>query len=259
MEKLVDSGTARRRHRRHHDRDLRPPLRRRALRRPGPARRDRAHRHALCRLGRRARHGEFPRLRHGAGAYRDRNLYRHNPQVTLMRTTADGEPRDRRTGSPSGSTAARARCASSSPRRASRRSTRPASRSTTRKPTPRCSTRSRRACAQTDKRRLDPPAAPHQRPGILRRAGRSTFARSQPERRHHMPRIDAQQDPRQSSTTWCAAACRSSAAAPAPAFRRNARRPAASTSSSSTIPAATAWPGAARRRGCSPTATPTRS
>ena len=48
------------------------------------------------------------------------------------------------------------------------------------------------------------------------------------------------------------AASRSSAAAPAPAFPRNARRPAASTSSSSTIPAATAWPGAARSPACMP-------
>ena len=67
MEKLVDSGPPGRRDRRHDDGDLRPPVRRRAFRRAGPARRDRAHRHPLCRLGRRARHGEFPRLRHGAG------------------------------------------------------------------------------------------------------------------------------------------------------------------------------------------------
>ena len=75
-----------------------------------------------------------------------------------------------------------------------------------------------------------------------------------------MPAIARADDPRPSfRDDGAPRPCRSSAAAPAPASRRNARRPAASTSSSSTIPAATAWPAAARRRACSPTATPTRS
>ena len=50
---------------------------------------DHPHADALCRLGRRARHGQFrsaatlcPR------AYKGRLLHVHNPQVTLMRTTA---------------------------------------------------------------------------------------------------------------------------------------------------------------------------
>jgi hypothetical protein len=58
---------------------------------------------------------------------------------------------------------------------------------------------------------------------------------------------------RQPSTTACAprspAASRSSAAVPAPGCRPSARRPAASTSSSSTTPAATGWPAAARSPG----------
>ena len=111
-------------------------------RRGGPPRRDRPHRAALCRLVRRARHGQFraasTRCPSATGAA---SCYRHNPQVTLMRTTPEenraiGEL-DRR----ASSTAARARCASSFPRAASRRSTRRASPFTIPRPTPRCSPR----------------------------------------------------------------------------------------------------------------------
>ena len=52
---------------------------------------------------RRARHGQFRRARTVPERYRGRNLYVHNPQVTLMRTTAGGErahrPLDRRASS----------------------------------------------------------------------------------------------------------------------------------------------------------------
>ena len=87
-------------------------------------------------------------------SYRDRNLYRHNPQVTLMRTTAEenrqmgewiaerlnrceGEvrfliPEKRRLGA----------------------STRRDSRSTILKPMPRCSTRWSAPCGRPDRRRL---------------------------------------------------------------------------------------------------------
>ena len=61
MEKLVDSGLVRRRDRRHHDRGVRPFDGRRVQRGRGPARRDRPHGRALCRLLRRARHGELRR------------------------------------------------------------------------------------------------------------------------------------------------------------------------------------------------------
>jgi uncharacterized protein (UPF0261 family) len=44
---------------------------------------------ALCRLGRGLRHGQFRRAGDGAGPLRERNLYVHNPQVTLMRTTPE--------------------------------------------------------------------------------------------------------------------------------------------------------------------------
>jgi uncharacterized protein (UPF0261 family)/ABC-type branched-subunit amino acid transport system ATPase component len=73
--------------------------------------------------------------------YRGRRLHAHNPEVTLMRTTA-GRTRAWDAGSASASTAARGRCVFSSRRRASRVSIRQASRSTTRLPMPPCSRRS---------------------------------------------------------------------------------------------------------------------
>ena len=49
---------------------------------------------ALCRLGRRARHGQFRRRRDTIPErYRGRKLHVHNPQVTLMRTTAEENER----------------------------------------------------------------------------------------------------------------------------------------------------------------------
>ena len=66
-------------------------------------------------------------------------------------------------------------------RRASRRSTRRASRSTIRRPTPRSSRRSKQGLRADRRTAADPPAAPHQRPGILRRAGGEFPSRSQPE------------------------------------------------------------------------------
>ena len=68
MEKLVEFGPARGRHRPHHDRGLRHPDGRRLPRDRGPLRRDDPRAHALCRLLRRARHGQFRPARHGAGA-----------------------------------------------------------------------------------------------------------------------------------------------------------------------------------------------
>ena len=79
--------------------------------------------------------------------YRGRKLHVHNPQVTLMRTTAEendrmgrwiGERLNRMDG-PVGSSCRKA---------ASPRSTRRGSRSGTPKPTPRCSARSIRRCAR---------------------------------------------------------------------------------------------------------------
>ena len=80
--------------------------------------------------------------------YRGRLLYRHNPQITLMRTTPERMhphgPLDRRAAQPDG----RRRCASSCPRAASRRSMRRASPSTIRRRAPRCSPRSTQRCAR---------------------------------------------------------------------------------------------------------------
>ena len=59
MEKLVDSGLHLGRHRRHHHRSRRHADGRRPGGRRGPVRRDHPHAGALCRLGRRARHGQF--------------------------------------------------------------------------------------------------------------------------------------------------------------------------------------------------------
>ena len=68
MEKLVDSGLLRRCHRRVDHRDLRHDDGRHPPGDGGPLRRDHPHAPSLCRLGRRARHGEFRRARHGPGA-----------------------------------------------------------------------------------------------------------------------------------------------------------------------------------------------
>ena len=48
---------------------------------------------SLCRLGRRARHGQFRRARHRPRALPRPQAARHNPQVTLMRTTAEENER----------------------------------------------------------------------------------------------------------------------------------------------------------------------
>ncbi len=66
MEKLVGFWPARRRHRHHHDGGLRLPVRRGASRHRRPVRCNCAHKTALCRLGRRARHGQFLGARDGA-------------------------------------------------------------------------------------------------------------------------------------------------------------------------------------------------
>jgi uncharacterized protein (UPF0261 family) len=59
---------------------------------------------ALRRLVRRARHGQLRRLGHGARALRGRKLYRHNPTVTLMRTTVDENAARSASSSPPSST-----------------------------------------------------------------------------------------------------------------------------------------------------------
>ena len=89
MESLAEFRPARRRPRPHHDRGRRPPRRRRLPGDRGSLRRLHPHRPPLCRLARRARHGQFRAARHGAGEFRGRNLVVHNPNVTLMRTTRD--------------------------------------------------------------------------------------------------------------------------------------------------------------------------
>ena len=207
---------------------------------------------AVCRFARRLRHGQFLGAGHGAGeSMLDGTFYKHNANVTLMRTTPPSAARSAH-GSAASSTPATARSASSFRSAASRRSISRAARSGIRRPTPRCSRRSReRALGR------QPPAhraaVPHQRSGLRRRGGRRVQGDCSLDARHSRAEILSK------FKRMVAAASRSSAAARAPASRRNPRKPAASISSSSTIPAATAWPGAAPRRGCSPTATPTRS
>ncbi len=56
---------------------------------PGAARGGREAGHPAGRLARRARHGQLRPARDGARRVRERNLYVHNPTVTLMRTTPD--------------------------------------------------------------------------------------------------------------------------------------------------------------------------
>ena len=84
------AGLLSRRPRHHHDGSLRLAVRRGAARHRGSPRRDRAHQTALCRLGRRARHGQFLGAGDDAGAAAQARLfYQHNSNVTLMRTTAE--------------------------------------------------------------------------------------------------------------------------------------------------------------------------
>ena len=67
---------------------------------------------------------------------------------------------------------------------------------------PRCSTRWSGHLRQTDRSPPDPPAPPHQRPGLLRRAGARTSARSHAEDRSC--RASNAQRSSRNSATWCA-------------------------------------------------------
>ena len=148
MEKLADSGLLSGVHRHHDDRGLRLAVRRRAAGDERPLRRHRPHRRPLCRLGRRARHGEFLGAADGAGEIsrppalpaqserdadahvagrvrRDRPLDRRQAQ-RLRRPGALSDPRERRVGA----------------RHRRRRLLRPGCRRT------RCSTRSKRRCCR---------------------------------------------------------------------------------------------------------------
>ena len=90
MEALVDVGLPGRRPRRDHDRAVRRPRRRRVLGRPRPAGGGRP-RHGLPQV---VSLGALDMVNFGARdsvppQFEDRNLYVHNPSVTLMRTTPD--------------------------------------------------------------------------------------------------------------------------------------------------------------------------
>ncbi len=121
----------------------------------GPLRRHHPQPRALCRLGRRARHGQLRRARTPfPSATGSRKFHVHNPQVTLDADDAGRErahgPLDRRTPQPDGWAGAllparrrrlRARCAA-------------ASRSGIRTRTPRCSARWSAPCGQTGNRQI---------------------------------------------------------------------------------------------------------
>ena len=105
-------GADRRRARRHHDRGGRRAGGRRADGGPGPHGRHHPRARALCRLVRRARHGEFLGHGHGAGA-----LPRPHALPAQRQRHADAHDRrgvrpDRRASSSTSSTAWRGRCAS---------------------------------------------------------------------------------------------------------------------------------------------------
>ena len=171
MEKLVEFGPARRRA------STSPPPRSptsswAACSRPGPTRlgRDHPRARALCRLVRRARHGQllgaWRRCRRSSAAA---TSTRTTTNVTLMRTTAEECGRDRplhrRQAQPHGGPGA-----VPDPRgRRVGRSTRRASRSGIPPPTRRCSTPSPPISAPASNRKLIRAAAQHQRPGIRRR------------------------------------------------------------------------------------------
>ena len=260
MEKLADSGMLVGVDRRHDDRSLRPPVRRRAQRRRGPPRRDRPH--AASPMSARSAPSTWSTSGRSTPSRTlpQPDALQHNPNVTLMRTTADenaaqigawiAERLNRCDGPVRFLIPENGVSALDAP---GQRLLRPGGRRA------RCSTRSKPTFQRNRPAAADQPAAPHQRPGVFADASSRTSARSRVAESQPMAAISSAKDPRQLPRHGRAAACRSSAAAPAPASRPNARRPAASTSSSSTTPAATAWPAAARRPGCSPMATPTRS
>ena len=108
-------------------------------------------------------------------------------------------------------------------------------------------------------------APPHQRRSVRRRPGRRLARRRRRRPRQcDAPDAHATNRPRQPSSNAFAARCAAGrpivgGGAGTGLSAQAARKPAASTSSSSTTRAATAWRAAARSRGCSPTATPTRS
>ena len=113
-----DDGKARRlrhacRHPRHHHHGgLRPAVRRRAAGRPGPLRRRRAHEAALCRLGRRARHGQFLGAGDRPGPLSRPPVLQPQRQRHADAHDAGGMPRDRPMDRPTNSTPARDRCGS---------------------------------------------------------------------------------------------------------------------------------------------------
>ena len=136
------------------DRAGRRARRRRAVGRARPAGGGGRARAAAGRLARRARHGQLRPARDRARAqFEDRNLYVHNPTVTLMRTTPEEMRRARAGGSPRKLNGADRpdRALRAAARRLGDRRRR-ASRSTTRRPTRRCSPRCARASTPTASR-----------------------------------------------------------------------------------------------------------
>ena len=223
MEKLADSGLLVRRHRHHHDRGLRPAVRRRAAgRRRTGFDAHRPHRHALCRLGRRARHGQLlGAARRCRSAIADRLFYEHNPNVTLMRTTAD---ECRAIGAWIGRQAQRLRRAGALPHPGKGRlgaRHRGRRRSSIRRPTPRCSTPSSARRRLRRRPPAHPPAAPHQRSRLRRRRWSRPSARS-PTGEPDMPAIPRADILAEFRDDGRRRRSRSSAAAPAPASRRSA-------------------------------------
>ena len=169
-------------------------------------------------------------------AYKGRLLHAHNPQVTLMRTTAAendqigrwiGERLNRMDGPvrfllPELGVSALDAQGQAVPRPAGRRRAVP---------------RARADGAPDREPAIDPGQAPHQRSRIFRRCRRRVPGAARPDRR--APAGGEVSDDRlgpigadgEIPARWRRAASRSSAAAPAPAFQPNARRRAAPTSS----------------------------
>ena len=141
------------------------------------------HRPALCRLGRRARHGQFRSARHRAGEIQ-RPQIRH-PQSERHADAHDArrEPRRSANGSASGSTRWTARCASCCRRAACRCSTRRARRSMIPEADEALFEAIEKTVRPTGQRQVERVRANINEPAFRRRGGRGVPAPSSPVQR----------------------------------------------------------------------------
>ena len=230
MESLDRRGPDRRRARHHDDRAGRRARRRLPQRRARPADAPRAA--PACRRSSRPARSTWSTSTRPSPCprrFKDRTFYRHNANVTLMRTTPEENARDRRRDRAQAVGGDRSGRGAAARRAACRRSIARASRSTIRGARGRCTTRFAPDLPGTaDVRELDL----HINDRGVRRRGSDEADRSlmQARRQFRDSRQFAGRAFSTDSASRSRAASRSSAAAPAPASRRRAKKPAASIS-----------------------------